>query len=82
MDMDKLAETRRENLRFLASHYGAATIGALLGHSGGSFISQMTGPRAARPVSERTARTIERALSIEPGLMDLPLEVFVPGLDR
>lgn len=69
-----LTETRRANLRRLATEHGSAVLAQRLGYTTGSFISQMVGPNPVRTISERTARVIEFHLDLEPGSLDLDLE--------
>lgn len=64
---------RRENLRQLTAQRGGPTaLAAKLGYRGPSFISQMTGPRANRVVTEAIARWIEQQLRLPAGSLDQP----------
>jgi plasmid maintenance system antidote protein VapI len=69
---DRIMENRRRNLRVLAEQWGGVNgLAKKLGYSGGSYISQMTS--GYRPITEKTARRIEKDLRIRPsGWMDEP----------
>lgn len=73
--MRQLAETRRANLRKLADQHGSTNLAQRLGYSSVSFLCQMIGPNPRRPVTEKTARAVEDELGLQPGWMDLDLEV-------
>ncbi|MEY4402304.1 MAG: hypothetical protein RIR91_339 [Verrucomicrobiota bacterium] len=73
--LSRLADTRRANLRRLADQHGATALALKIGYSNVSFLCQMIGPNPRRPVTERTARLIEDILGLEPGWMDLDLDV-------
>lgn len=74
--LNHLTATRRANLRRLAGAHGSGVLAQRLGYTTGSYISQMIGPNPVRPVTERTARVIEQVLGLEPGWLDLDLEVL------
>lgn len=76
MNLSSLAAVRRENLRRLADQHGATVIAKALGYSSVAFLSQMIGPNPSRTVTERTVRAVERAMGLEPGVLDLDLESF------
>lgn len=62
-------ETRRRNIRLLAAQWDGATgLARKLGLSGPSYISQLT--RGTRPVTEKTARKLERQLDLPAGWLD------------
>lgn len=82
MNMAQLKQTRRDNLRWLVNKYGAASIARMLGHSNSSYIHQMVGPNPIRGVSEGTARALERAFSLAPDTLDMPLESLAAELDK
>jgi len=68
-----ISETRRENLRKLFDkHGGPKALSARLNYRVPTFMSQMAGPNPTRNVSERTARSIERALALTPGWLAPP----------
>lgn len=75
MNLYSLAAVRRENLRRLADQHGATVIAKTLGYASVAFLSQMIGPNPTRTVTERTARTVEQAMGLEPGVLDLDFEV-------
>lgn len=71
--LEDLYSYRRANLRYIRDTTGGPTRLALrLGHSNGSFISQIIGPRPRREISEAMAREIEVKLELEPGTLDRP----------
>lgn len=64
-------ETRRTNLRSLINQWGGPTsLSKKLGHTNGSYLAQLAGPRPTREMSERVAREIEGKLSLPVGWMD------------
>lgn len=70
-DMKTVYEIRRANLRQLMTNWGGPTsLSARLGHSNGSYIAQLAGPRPSRDISEKVARGIEETLGLAPGWMD------------
>jgi len=78
LSIDRLVDARRKNLRRLADQHGATRLSEMLGHKSVSFFSQMVGPKARRVVTERTARTIEQRLGLEPGWLDLDFDIHEP----
>jgi hypothetical protein len=68
-----ISEIRRGNLRILKDRHSGLKLAQSLGLAQSSFISQMAGPRPTREVTEKTARTLEKELGLEPGAMDRPL---------
>lgn len=74
-----LHAARRDNLRRLMESWGGPTAMALrLGHSNGSFISQIAGPHPIRNISEKQARLIEERLGLEPGWLDTDVSQHTP----
>lgn len=74
--LDKISELRRSNLRNLASRYGTSRQFLRELQSRGTtwtpgYLSAMIGTNPSRSVSERTARTIESALGLFAGALDL-----------
>lgn len=62
---------RRENLRtYIRSHGGPTRVALRLGHSNGSYISQIAGPHPTKHVSETVARAIEEKLALPDGWLD------------
>lgn len=69
--MQSVYATRRQNLRSLIGQWGGPTsLSKKLGHSNGSYLAQLAGPRPSREVSERVAREIEGKLGLPIGWMD------------
>jgi hypothetical protein len=69
-----IPDIRRENLRQLfAKHGGPKALSERLSYRSPTFMTQMAGPNPSRHVSERTARSIERALALDPGSLDRPM---------
>jgi len=69
--MKSTFDIRRDNLRKLMEQWGGPTsLATKLGHSNGSYLAQLAGPRPSREVSEKVAREIERKLSLPSGWMD------------
>jgi len=67
----EMGEIRRKNLREVVSARGGPTSAArLLGYANGAFLVQMCGPNPTRPVTEKTARAIERTLGLKTGYLD------------
>jgi len=63
---------RRNNLLLLADQRGGRKqLGAALGYSNGSYISQLLGTPPKRPLTETTARSIEAKLKLPSGWMDM-----------
>jgi epoxyqueuosine reductase QueG len=64
---------RRSNIRVLVKqNETVAKLGARLGYSNGTFISQLTGEPPRRQVSEKVARNIETKLGLAQGWLDTP----------
>jgi hypothetical protein len=64
-------KTRKANLRLLIDKWGGVTsLAKKLGHNNPSYLSQLTGPRSSRDISERAARKIEEALDLKLGWLD------------
>lgn len=75
-----LSTVRKDNLRRIAdAHGGPSALSAKLGYANASFLVQMIGPNPSRSVSEKTARSIEQALSLAPMSIDQPSGETVPG---
>jgi hypothetical protein len=68
----KIFEIRRENLRELAAARTTTGLAKILGYRHPSFISQMIGPNPTREITEKSARSYERKLSLESGYLDRP----------
>lgn len=69
--MASIFDTRRANLRTLIQQWGGpSSLAAQLGHTNGSFLAQLAGPRPSKDVSEKVAREIERRLNLPAGWMD------------
>lgn len=64
-----LLRTRIRNLEHLARQWGGLRLGKKLGYRDGSFISQLTA--GLRPITEKTAETIEKKLELAPGWMSM-----------
>lgn len=66
-------DIRRENLRLIcARHGGKQAVALKLGHSNGSYLSQLIGPNPSKQISEPVAREYEQTLGLQPGCVDLP----------
>lgn len=64
-------DTRRQNLRVLAEQWGGPTgLAKKLKYSGPSYVSQLTSGH--RPITEKTARRVEKSLALKSGWMDAP----------
>lgn len=64
-------EIRRKNLHQLIAKYeGPANLSRRLRHKGTSYLSQLSVGR--RPITEKTAREIEKELRLPHGWFDLP----------
>jgi hypothetical protein len=69
--MQSVYETRRVNLRTLIGQWGGPTsLSRKLGHSNGSYLAQLAGPRPSREISEKVARELETKLGLPVGWMD------------
>lgn len=63
---------RRANLTALVQRYETRkNLGQALGHTNGSFISQLLSDPPKRVMSEKVARRIESQLGLAPGFMDM-----------
>lgn len=76
----KIHKIRKFNLRLLIDKHGATELAAMLGHSNGSYLSQIAGPNPIRPISERLARKIEGIMRLPEGWMDVERSVFEIGI--
>jgi len=69
--MKSVYDTRRTNLRTLINQWGGPTsLSRKLGHSNGSYLAQIAGPRPSREISEKVAREIEHKLGLPIAWMD------------
>lgn len=69
--LNRTAGLRLSNLRALIEqHQGPNNLAAAVGYTNASFLVQMAGPHPTRPITERTARKIEAALSLPPMWLD------------
>ena len=75
----KLHDQRSTNLKALIAKHGASKLAAKLGHSGPSYLSQLTSGN--RPITEKAARKIEEGLNLEPGWMDVSHNAHEGALD-
>lgn len=62
---------RRDNLRGLVEKYTPAVVAEKVGWKTRSFISQMIGEEPCNPVTESTARRVEKAFDLPHGFMDV-----------
>lgn len=62
--MKTLYEIRRENLRTLVQERGNSEVAKAAGYKSPSYLSQMIGRKAIRPVTEDTARRVEVGLHL------------------
>lgn len=69
--MATIYEIRVENLRALVRDRGALSVAKACGYSNASFISQMAGKNATHPVTETTARKIEKGLGLSEYWLDV-----------
>ena len=76
--MSDISHTRRENLRRIVKERGTGKVAADLGYNSANFLSQMTGPKPSRDITEKTARKFEKLLDLQPGALDVP----VAGLNQ
>lgn len=77
--MSKVSDIRRANIRQLIAERGGLTsLSNSMGYKNPSFLSQMTGPRPSREITEKTARRIEEKLSLAPGTLDRPRAAYAP----
>lgn len=70
--MPDIYRVRRENLRLLLNDRSATAIADACGYSGPSYVSQMAGRNATRPITETTARKMEKALTLPEMWLDQP----------
>lgn len=66
-------DVRLKNLRkLIEKHGGPTSFASHLGYGSASYFVQIGGPNPSRPISEKTARRIERSLGLKSGWMDEP----------
>lgn len=71
--MQSIYDIRRDNLRLLMRQWGGPTsLARKLGHSNGSYLAQLAGPKPTREVSEKVAWEFEEKLGLPRGWMDEP----------
>lgn len=64
-------DIRRTNLRQLVKQWGGpSSLARKLGHSNGSYLAQLAGPRPSKEVTEKQARSIEQRLDLPAGWLD------------
>lgn len=69
--MKSVYDQRRDNLRKLLHEWGGPTsMAKKLGHTNGSYLAQLAGPRPSREISEKVAREIEAKLSLPANWLD------------
>lgn len=79
--MSDIQEVRRANLRRLvADNEGMNNLARRLGLTKGAYISQMLVTPPVRPISEKTARKWEKALSLQPGFFDRAVSPYASTL--
>lgn len=67
--MPDLQALRKKNLKALIKQWdGPTNLAKKLGYSGPSYLSQLIGPN--KPVTEKTARFVEKTLNLPPGWLD------------
>jgi hypothetical protein len=77
--VSKVSDIRRANIRQLIAERGGLTsLSNSMGYKNPSFLSQMTGPRPSREITEKTARRIEEKLSLAPGTLDRQKSAYAP----
>lgn len=75
--MTTVFEFRRRNLQVLISNSGGPlALATKLGYSNSSFLVQMAGPSPIRDVTERTARSYELKLGLEPMSLDKAVDML------
>lgn len=68
--MEEISKRRVRNLRAVAARYEQqGELATALGWTA-SYLSQLIGPSPSRPITEKTARAIERTLKLRAGLLD------------
>ena len=67
---------RKNNLQMLLRDRTARSIADALGYKGSSYISQMVGRKANRPITEVTARRLEQALGLSDRWLDTPRDLY------
>lgn len=78
--LPELQETRKRNLKRIIEQAGSASaLAERLRYTGPSYLSQMLGPH--RPITEKTARHMEKVMELPPGWMDQAHET-APPVDR
>lgn len=68
--LSKRNKQRVANLRAVAARYEQQNDLAKALDWTPSYLSQLIGPNPSRPITERTARSIEQTLKLAPGLLD------------
>ncbi len=68
--LSKKNRQRVMNLRAVAARYEQQSDLAKALDWTPSYLSQLIGPNPSRPITERTARSIEQTLKLAPGLLD------------
>ena len=65
---------RQLNLRKAVKNFdgGLQKVAETLGYANGSFLSQMLSDHATRKVTEKSARSFEQKLGLQPGALDSP----------
>ena len=80
--MATLYDIRRENLKTLVADKGNTEVAKAAGYSSSSYLSQMVGPKSKRPVTEATARKVERALGLPHLWLDAERDPYGHPLTR
>lgn len=79
--MADIQTVRKKNLRALIKEFhGPTALAKLLRYSGPSYLSQMIGPH--KPVTEKTARAIEKATGKPTGWLDTDHDAMPPPLHK
>lgn len=78
MSKRTIEQLRIHNLRRLVLQSSATEVSQRLGYAQPTYLSQMVGPRANRPLSEKNARKYERKLGLAPGWFDKDHEQPAP----
>ena len=74
--MATIYEIRRDNLRILVRERGNGEVSKAIGYSSASYLSQMVCPKASRPVTELTARKVEKALTLPVYWLDQERDLY------